>query len=118
MIYFLLDGARCEQPVYRDLTRLSDPPCSFPRLGVGTRVPVRVEDDHAVSARQVHAQSSDPSREQKHIDGASLQNREMNDIITLTIQCIKLPSKSVRIEITSLVCRIKGWTWGSLSLSQ
>ena len=65
MIYLLLNGSRRDEPVDGDLPCLSDAPRPLAGLRVSARVPVRVEDDHAISARQVHAKSAHTRRQQE-----------------------------------------------------
>lgn len=76
VVYFLLDGARCEKPVDGDLLLLSDPPRPLTSLGVRAGVPVRVKDYHTVRSSQVHTQTPDSRCQQKHIDGWILEPQE------------------------------------------
>ena len=65
MVDLLLDGAGREQAVDGDRSVLPDAPRAFPRLHVRAGVPVGVEDEHAVGAGQVDAETTHTRRQQE-----------------------------------------------------
>lgn len=51
VVHFLLDCTTGDEAVHRDGPLLAHPPCTFPRLGVCCRVPIRVHYQHPVDHR-------------------------------------------------------------------
>mmetsp|Transcript_78511 Transcript_78511/g.217066 ORF Transcript_78511/g.217066 Transcript_78511/m.217066 type:complete len:390 (-) Transcript_78511:511-1680(-) len=63
LVDLLLDAPGQHQPVHSHVPPLADAPRALARLHVGHRVPVRVEDDHAVGPDDVEAHAADPRRQ-------------------------------------------------------